>query len=1014
MTRQVISYIKITFLFITLLHTFFVNNIYSVRTIKLDETLSGVPLYPVDTVTFQKSSILTTRLATICPQGDPSPQNSFPLRSLYPNGTLQNSTVIYMFSGYNFCPINRISIFALPDNILFISYLKEETINQVRFMGMITTLDGTIIDSEVELSDIVNFDIRNIPSFPSKITIMANQANYETESGALLFTITYNNLNINWRKFEWDHIGMRLTNMSEGIITPVMPPSEPYRIDSFQTFGTLDGGFGLAYSIYSIDSQPSSTSTSTFSHSQVYITFLHKSALAWTQPTIIYETLLANSNINIKLCTSSVDTSSVGYTCFIVVTWQSQLQSQYFWRIINFLSVGSILSFNELFDYEIRFETNRNVAIVYNDVLPLNHFGFCMIGIRQDNLNLQGSLYNITAGVAVKGDDWGIPQIPRAKYDVLNNVNNDVIWAAVPGEDNSGTFWYIISNDIYVNENNNGGGYENQQISSTTPPINATIPTGITSIIITFKDPVVLSTGFVSIYQSAINSTIISTDLLRQTFSASSSQYVQYVNDTDNKEIEITILSSTFNQYNSSYYITIDDNFVRNLDFNEPLMGIESGIWMINTGMPVDQNFTDDKNVLFRLDATGTLLFQNMSSIEIDGFFDNLLLSFSQMIPVPLERLRSSNRYQYEGIRDDLPILITIQLKASRNKQDMNTEQILNNMDTLVRNKFITKLIDPDNTTKYLDPDFGANEIVNVWVAYRYQIAGVICAIFVLFVLVFLAHNINPTDPKNGIPSMSLFKFVVVFVDFVMDIVFLFYSGRDVPTLYIPSIIILLAPLSINFFITMFIFLREYYGNPLFANFARENSFSTTVLLVLGYIDLVSLELLSSNLANLHKLSAPFDDLADRVIYWGNLTIVLLEDLPQLVIQIIYLESVIDYKFVPLLTLITCSLIILTNVIGRSYDCYKIICNRYSTFSDDGYQSHSGRGSYLVGVNEIFNKWWEIGSGSKEKGKGKNKEEHDIIEGSGVGSNYIEPGSTNFDTQSDTAGPSGNVTTGLV
>jgi hypothetical protein len=237
--------------------------------------------------------------------------------------------------------------------------------------------------------------------------------------------------------------------MTEGVITPVIPSSELYRIDSFQTFGTLDGGFGLAYSIYSTDSQPKSPSTSISSHSQVYITFLHESARTWTPPTIIYETLFVNAIITIKLCTTSIDTSSAGHTCFIVVTWQSQ----YFWRIVNFLSVGSILSYKELSNYEIRFEINRNVAIIYNDVLPLNHYGFCMIGIRRDNLNLQGSLYNITEGEVVKGDDWGIPQISRAKYNVLNN---NTIWAAVPGEDNSGTFWYIISNDIHKNEDNNG------------------------------------------------------------------------------------------------------------------------------------------------------------------------------------------------------------------------------------------------------------------------------------------------------------------------------------------------------------------------------------------------------------------------------------------------------------------------------------------------------------------------------------------------------------------------------
>lgn len=243
------------------------------------------------------------------------------------------------------------------------------------------------------------------------------------------------------------------------------------------------------------------------------------------------------------------------------------------------------------------------------------------------------------------------------------------------------------------------------------PPINATIPTDTKNIIIKYKNPVILSTGFISVYQSALNSTTINTDLLRQTFSALSPQYVQYVNDTNNTEVEVRILLSTFNQLNSNYYITVDDNFVRSQDFNEPLMGIESGVWTVKTGLPEEQKFTDDKNVLLRLNATGTRLFQELTSLERDGFFDNLLLSFSQSIPVPLERLRTSKRYQFEGIRDDLPILIKIQLKATRNKEDMNTEQILNNIDTLVRNKFVTKLNGPRNATSFLDSSYGAKEI---------------------------------------------------------------------------------------------------------------------------------------------------------------------------------------------------------------------------------------------------------------------------------------------------------------
>ena len=56
--------------------------------------------------------------------------------------------------------------------------------------------------SKVELSGVVNFDINNTISFPSHITTIKTR-----RDGGLLFTITYDSLNITWRKFEWDHEG---------------------------------------------------------------------------------------------------------------------------------------------------------------------------------------------------------------------------------------------------------------------------------------------------------------------------------------------------------------------------------------------------------------------------------------------------------------------------------------------------------------------------------------------------------------------------------------------------------------------------------------------------------------------------------------------------------------------------------------------------------------------------------------------------------------------------------------
>src|SRR5688572_9054393 len=105
----------------------------------------------------------------------------------------------------------------------------------------------------------------------------------------------------------------RLYNMSEGVVTPAIPLSEQYEIDSFQTFGTLDGGYGLAYSISTTAKNPSTPASSIPAQSLVYITLLHEFETTWTPPTIIYEASLAESSIVIESCTSSVDTSSAGY-----------------------------------------------------------------------------------------------------------------------------------------------------------------------------------------------------------------------------------------------------------------------------------------------------------------------------------------------------------------------------------------------------------------------------------------------------------------------------------------------------------------------------------------------------------------------------------------------------------------------------------------------------------------------------------------------------------------------------
>ncbi|CAI2170617.1 4700_t:CDS:10 [Funneliformis geosporum] len=890
MTRQINSCLTISHHSrrIIILLLFFTIGIFSYNTLTIYEDLLNGPLYPINAVTFKDSSILTIRLTNKhCERGWIT-RRVFALRSLYPNGTSIHVNLNFGFSEFNFCPINRINIFTLPDNLLLIRYWKllDEPSNRIIFMGLITTLDGHIIDPEVELSDQVNLEMS--ASYLSDLTTIETINDIKSEG--LLFVISYDNRSIVWRRYGWDRIGKRLHNMSEGVITPVMLSSELYRIDAFHTFKTLDGGYGLVYSISSINptsKSPPFSSSSSSTQSTVYITLLHESSITWSSPAIIYATSLANVRISIMACTQSID-KLLGYTCFI--REQNDITLRYTIKMIDFLSIGSIKSYQDLPGHEIRSESRGNVVLIYNDILPLSHGGFLMIGTRRDGQDsyLQGSVYNLVEGDTKKygkGKDWGIPLMREILYDVLNN---NTIWTAIPGEDGSGRYWYIISNDIEI-VTKGDVGYNNKLIMNTTPPINATIPINLSTVRINYIDPIVLSTGNISIYQrmyntsniTEINATTPYKDLLRQSFPASLTEFVS----TRVTEIEVKLLTSTFNQFNSNYYIEIDDNFVRNQEFNEPLIGIKGGTWSVKTNIPGDQQFTDDKNVLLRLDKIGTQFFNNFSSSEKNQFFDDLLIAFSQVIPVPLERLRTSKRFQYDGSRDDLPflpVLIQVRLIATRIKEDMNTEQILSDMDTLVKNKMITQLVHFD-TTALLDPEYG-----------------------------------------------------------VMEIKFL---G----------------------------------SNTLFQTFARHNALITTILLVMGYIDLESLKLLSSRLANIQSLNAPFSVTSAKWIYFGSLIVVILEDVPQLVIQI---YTIID----------------INNLLDNNL-------NEHSTDSednppnDDGGNIGGGNNSannsslsgrdYLIGGQQLqhnFNKWWEVeGSGVGGSGVGGSGVGESGVVGSGMG-----------------------------
>lgn len=69
-------------------------------------------------------------------------------------------------------------------------------------------------------------------------------------------------------------------------------------------------------------------------------------------------------------------------------------------------------------------------------------------------------------------------------------------------------------------------------------------------------------------------------DILRQRTSAKNSEYVHLINN--NLTIIVDVLSSTFNMQ-ETYYVLMDNNFVKNITNNEPKIGIKKNKWSFNT-----------------------------------------------------------------------------------------------------------------------------------------------------------------------------------------------------------------------------------------------------------------------------------------------------------------------------------------------------------------------------------------------------------------------------------------------
>ncbi|RHZ78022.1 hypothetical protein Glove_168g35 [Diversispora epigaea] len=210
-------------------------------------------------------------------------------------------------------------------------------------------------------------------------------------------------------------------------------------------------------------------------------------------------------------------------------------------------------------------------------------------------------------------------------------------------------------------------------------------------------------------------------------------------------------------------------------------------------------------------------------------------------------------------------------------------------------------------TTKYLDGDFGfkpkhENSFLN-------------------------SKKMNSKGCNMAILQLSLMIF-----DFVMDILFVSKEGKAVEALYIPSIIFLTVPIGINTIGAFYIISKEN-KEGLFFDWFTQHEKVASVFTVLSSADIEILSTLHSHLAGFEFFHAPTSTKGKNRIFWISCLTVFVEDIPQMIIQLLYHNSVVTYDIIPLLALISSSLSLLINIIGRSFQAINLY--RHGTLEYD-------------------------------------------------------------------------------
>ncbi|CAG8448987.1 7460_t:CDS:10, partial [Ambispora gerdemannii] len=597
-------------------------------------------------------------------------------------------------------------------------------------------------------------------------------------------------------------IYMRAQNMSISAWSLLSPPNSRGEINRIvygnfannnYTVGCLfqmvDGGFGFIASSQVVESQNlTGMRTLVEPKWKVSIRFLRPGAKEFTEPYLLYQTIADLDNILIRPCNAAFD--GQGYQCILQMIKNDNQTSQGIYIKITFLSTGTLIKIDRLTD-----------IIGSNSVTDL-------LALRYAKIYDSDEKYN---------DTWEFPVNTTIATQPIVLYSNKIYLVSNLNEQGDYT---ILSTDVtkFMSADN---GYQNPNIVSTNPSINAIIPTNTTDITVTYTEKINVSSRSVAIYQIYGNNSI-----LRQKTSGQS-LFCYSINEYT---VGIKILRSTFNQPGASYYVVVDSDFVKTRKFNEALTGIEAYVWKFNSTQKTEK-YAASAIGLLRLTLEGTNLYLNLSSDEKRDFLNYLKEDIAQVIPINSNRIDISHRVGYDYSAKQPQLLLRLQVNSNNDLSSRNVKEIILDLNDLILNKKITG-ISLYNYTNFLDEEYGFKQI-----------------------------------------------------HLLLDVLWIIRNGHDVPWLFLPSLIFLLAPICFNGLLAFTLVIYEASQNNAFHKWLHKYTTIASVFTLLASADVEALTILCSKLAGLEAFSVQFMQTTESWIFFARCVNLFIEDVPQFTIQ---------------------------------------------------------------------------------------------------------------------------------